>query len=203
MLRRFGMFITGMLCYYTMHCQSTPSNVQFTGFLTRSDNEYVYIQWQVKDSTDEVKYFTVEKSYNGVQWRTLDTIFKNSNAYYNYVDSLPTTGVNYYRIKASGSDGSLYSFSRRAYVGVINNLVTVYPNPAYKTLRFQMAALTKGRYLAAVFSVSGVKIAQRVIDHDGKDGYITIPLPPVAGRGIYWLVLMTKNEFYKQNFLVQ
>ena len=203
MRRRFGMFIAGMLCIYTMFGQASPHDVQFTGFLTRSDNEYVYMQWEVNDSAGEVQYFTVEKSFNGVQWQTLDTVFKNSNAYYNYTDSVPVTGVNYYRIKASGSDGSLYSFSRRAYVGVINNLVTVYPNPVYNTLRFQMAALTKGRYLAAVFSMTGVKVAQRIIDHDGKDTYITIPMPPVAGRGIYWLVLMTKNEFYKQNFLVQ
>jgi hypothetical protein len=203
MLRRFGMFISGMLCCCAAYCQSLPPYVQFTGFTAQSNNEHVYMQWTIKDSTAELQYFTVEKSNNGVQWKTLDTIFENSNAYYSYTDSLPSTGVNYYRIKASGSDGSLYSFSRRAYVDVIANLITVYPNPVSKSLRFQMAALTKGRYLAAVFSMTGVKIAQRVIDHDGKDNYVTSPLPPVAGRGVYWLVLMTKNEFYKQNFLVQ
>lgn len=201
MLRCFGMFITGMLCYSAACCQD--ATIQFTGFLIRSDNEFVYLQWQVKDSINEVNYFTVEKSGNGVQWKTLDTIFKSANTFYNYTDSLPSTGVNYYRIKAAGSDKSVYSFSKRAYVGVIDNLVTVYPNPANKSLRFQMAALTKGRYQAAIFSVTGVKIAQKIIDHDGKDSYITIPLPPITGRGIYWLVLMTKNEFYKQNFLVQ
>jgi hypothetical protein len=202
MLRSLGMFITGILCYCAAYCQNA-SDVQFTGFITQSDNEYVYLQWQVKDSLDEVHYFTVEKSNNGVQWKTLDTVYKNANAFYNFTDSLPIVGVNFYRIKAAGSDKSVYSFSRRAYVGIVDNLVTVYPNPVNKNLRFEMTALAKGRYHAVVFSVTGIKIAQKVIDHDGKDNYITIPLPPVASKGLYWLVLMTKNEFYKQNFLVQ
>jgi hypothetical protein len=201
MLRRFGFFIMGMLFYGAAYCQD--QRIQFTGFVTQSDNEYVYLQWQVKDSIDEVQYFTVQKSNNGVQWKTLDTIFKNANAFYIYTDSVPVTGVNYYRIQAAASDQSIYSFSRRIYVGVVDNLVTVYPNPVNRNVRFQMAALSKGRYQAAIFSVTGAKVAQKIIDHDGKDNYINIPLPPAAGHGIYWLVLMNKNEFYKQNFLVQ
>ncbi len=201
MLRRFGMFITGMLCYCAAYCQD--ADMSFIGFVTQSNNEYVYLQWEVKDTVGEVLYFTVEKSHNGVQWKTLDTVYKNSNAYFYYTDSLPSTGVNYYRVKANATDKSVYSFSRRAYIGVIDNFVTVYPNPVNRTLRFQMAALTRGRYQASVFSVTGIKIAQKIIDHDGKDNYITVPLPPSASKGIYYLVLMNKNEFYKQNFLVQ
>jgi hypothetical protein len=176
-------------------------NAQFTGFVTNSNNEYVYLQWQVTDSSD-VQYFTVEKSRNGVQWQTLDTILKNGNSYA-YIDSFPVTGLNYYRIQAAGSGKLVYSISRRAYVGVIDNFITVYPNPVNKNLRFEMSALTKGKYRASVYSLNGVWIAGELIDHDGKDNYVTITLPPVIGKGIYWLVLMTKNEFYKQNFLVQ
>jgi hypothetical protein len=176
-------------------------NAQFTGFVTNSNNEYVYLQWQVTDSSD-VQYFTVEKSRNGVQWQTLDTIVRNGNSYA-YIDSFPATGLNYYRIQAAGSGKLVYSISRRAYVGVIDNFITVYPNPVNKNLRFEMSALTRGKYRASVYSLNGVWIAGQVIDHDGKDNYVTISLPPVLGKGIYWLVLMTKSEFYKQNFLVQ
>ncbi|MEJ0103468.1 MAG: T9SS type A sorting domain-containing protein [Bacteroidota bacterium] len=180
----------------------TPAlNTQFTGFDTNSNNEYVYLRWQISDSSD-VQYFTVEKSKNGVQWQTLDTIPRNGNSYV-YIDSIPVIGVNYYRIQAAGSGKTVYSISRRAYVGVIDNLITVYPNPVNKNLRFEMSALTKGRYQAVVYSLNGVRVAGQVIDHDGKDNYVTIPLPSIISRGMYWLVLMTKNEFYKQNFLVQ
>jgi len=180
----------------------TPAlNAQFTGFVTNSNNEYVYLQWQIRDSSD-VQYFTVEKSKNGVQWQTLDTVPRNGNSYV-YIDSIPVIGLNYYRIQAAGSGRTVYSISRRAYVGVIDNLITVYPNPVNKNLRFEMSALSKGRYQAAVYSLNGVKIAGLVIDHDGKDNYVTISLPSIVSRGMYWLVLMTKNEFYKQNFLIQ
>lgn len=182
----------------------TPAlNASFTGFTAYSDNDYAYLQWQVADSSD-VKYFTVEKSYNGVQWTTMDTLLTSSNQdKYSYIDSLPRTGVNFYRIKAGEGNKTIYSISRRAYVGIVKNLVTVYPNPVQQNLRFQMAALIQGKYRAMVFSSTGIKIAEKMIDHDGKDKYITIPLSATTSRGIYWIVLMTKNEFYKQNFLVQ
>ena len=180
-----------------------PLNASFAGFITSSDNEYVYLQWQVADSSD-VQYFTVEKSSNGVQWKTLDTVLPSGNLdRYFYIDSLPQTGLNFYRIKASAGNKTIYSLSRRNYVGVVDNLVTVYPNPVKQNLRFEMSALIQGKYRALVFSSAGVKIAEKFIDHDGKDKYVTIPLPPAVSHGIYWIVLMTKNEFYKQNFLIQ
>jgi hypothetical protein len=176
-------------------------NAQFTGFVTNNNDEFVYLQWQISDSSD-VQYFTVEKSRNGVQWQTLDTILRNGNSYA-FTDSFPSTGLNYYRVQAAGAGKIVYSISRRAYVGVIDNLITVYPNPVNKNLRFEMSALAKGRYQAGVYSLNGTRIAGQYIDHDGKDNYVTILLPPILSKGIYWIVLMTKNEFYKQNFLVQ
>ena len=182
----------------------TPAlNASFTGFTTSSDNEYVYLQWQLADSSD-IQYFTVEKSSNGVQWKTLDTLLPNNNLVrYFYIDSLPQTGLNIYRIKASAGDKTAYSISRRNYVGIVDNVITVYPNPVKQNLRFEMSALNQGKYRALVFSSAGIKIAEKFIDHDGKDKYVTIPLSPLVSHGVYWVVLMTKNEFYKQSFLVQ
>ncbi|MBS1575966.1 MAG: T9SS type A sorting domain-containing protein [Bacteroidetes bacterium] len=178
-------------------------NATFKGFTASSNNDFVLLQWQMANS-DNIQYFTVEKSSNGLQWQSMDTVVANSNLVnYSFIDSLPETGLNIYRIKASDGNKTIYSFSRRTYVGVVNNLVTVYPNPVKQNLRFEMSALSKGKYRASVFSLAGVKIAEQIIDHDGKDKYVTIPLPPAMSRGVYWIVLMTKNEFYKQNFLVQ
>lgn len=180
-----------------------PLNASFTNFTSSSNNEFVFLQWQVTDSSN-IQFFTIEKSNNGVHWETLDTITSNSNIdNYFFTDSLPETGLNIYRIKANDGNKSLYSFSRRTYVGKVNNLVAVYPNPVKQNLRFEMTALTRGKYRASVFSPAGAKIAEQLIDHDGKDKYITIPLPSLISRGIYWIVLMTKSEFYKQSFLVQ
>ncbi|MGC4037501.1 MAG: hypothetical protein QM764_16185 [Chitinophagaceae bacterium] len=164
MLRSIVVFV--FVLFYANNNYSQDAGV---GFVTTSDNEYVYLRWQLTDST-HFQYFTVEKSDNGVQWRTLDTVAWNENVpSYAYTDSFPAEGVNYYRIKANTEEKSVYSISRRAYVGVVDNLVTVYPNPVNQNLRFEMSALLKGRYQALVFSSAGVRIAAQLIDHDGKD----------------------------------
>ena len=200
MLRSIGVFIVTVLCRFVAFSQDT-SNVNFSGFVTRSDNENVYLLWDVPDSSD-FEYFVVEKSNNGVQWKILDTVLHNGISY-RYTDNTPAVGLNYYRIEATVNGKLFYSISRRAYVSNIDNSIPVYPNPVNKDLRFQMTALSKGHYQAVVYASNGVRIAGQSINHDGKDNYITIVLPPLISRGVYRLVLLTKNEFYKQNFLVQ
>jgi hypothetical protein len=200
MLRSIGIIAISLLCRTTVFSQVADA-AKFSGFVTRSDNEKVYLLWDVPDSSN-FEYFIAEKSNNGVQWVTLDTILHTGSSY-RYTDPTPATGLNYYRIVATANGKIFYSISRRAYVSNIDNSIPVYPNPVIKDLHFQMTALTKGRYQAVVYASNGVRIAGQVINHDGVDSYVTIALPPIMSRGIYRLVLLTKNEFYKQNFLVQ
>ncbi|MCW3116615.1 MAG: type sorting protein [Chitinophagaceae bacterium] len=200
MLRFIGIIAISMLCCSDVFSQDTGT-INFTGFVTRSDNENVYLLWEVPDSSN-FEYFIAEKSNNGVRWETLDTILHNGDSYL-YTDKSPSTGLNYYRIKATANGKIFYSISRRAYVTKIDNSIPIYPNPVNKNLSFQMTALSKGRYQAVVYASNGVKIAGQVINHDGKDNYVTIALPAMISKGVYQLVLLTKNEFYKQNFLVQ
>lgn len=200
MLKFIGVLAIGILWYSNSFCQD-HGNINFTGFSTRSDNVNVYLLWEVPDSSN-FEYFIAEKSNNGVQWKTLDTIIYNGSSYM-YTDRLPLQGLNYYRIKATINGKMFYSISRRAYVSRIDNSIPIYPNPINKNVSFQMTALAKGRYQATVYASNGVKIAGEVINHDGKDNYVTIRLPSIISKGVYRLVLSTKNEFYKQNFLVQ
>ena len=200
MLRSIGVFAMSLFGCFTVFSQDS-SNLNFAGFVTRSDNVNVYLLWELPENSNW-EYFIAEKSKNGVQWNTLDTIAHNGTSYM-YTDKTPSSGLNYYRIKAAGMGKFLYSISRRAYVSSIDNSIPVYPNPVNKILGFQMTALAKGRYQAVVYSSSGARITGQQINHDGKDNYVTISLPPIMSRGVYRLVLLTKNEFYKQNFLVQ
>ena len=200
MMRCLCIVVIG-LCYSSVVFGQHTEESQFNGFVTRSDNESVFLSWEIPDSSS-IEYFIVEKSKNGLQWQGLDTVW-HDDASYTYADKSPLIGLNYYRIFASGSGRIFYSIIRRAYVGRIDNTVTVYPNPVSKNLRFQMTALAKGRYNAAVYNSTGSLIAGRIIEHDGNNNAVTIALPPVINRGIYRLVLLTKTEFYKQIFLVQ
>jgi type IX secretion system substrate protein len=200
MLKSLCTFVAGLLFCLPLFSQGAEDS-KFSGFVTRSDNESVSLFWEIPDSSD-IQHFIVEKSKNGLQWKSLDTILHMSSTY-SYRDNEPSIGLNYYRILAENSGKTFYSIIRRAYVGKIENNITVYPNPVTRNLRFQMTALTKGRYHAVVYNSAGNMIAGEVIEHDGNNNTVNLALPQTTAKGIYRLVLLTKNEFYKQIFLVQ
>src|SRR5690349_15118364 len=113
MLRCLCMFVIGLCSSLLLYSQSAEDS-KFRGFITRSDNVSVFLSWEIPDSSD-VRHFVVERSKNGLQWSTLDTVIHASNTY-TYADRQPFTGLNYYRVQAQGN-GKLYSsIIRRAYV---------------------------------------------------------------------------------------
>jgi len=200
MLRCLCMFVIGLCSSLFLYSQSAEDS-KFSGFITRSDNENVFLTWEIPDSSD-IQHFVVERSKNGLQWSALDT-FLHSSTTYSYADRQPYMGLNYYRVQALGNGKTYSSIIRRAYVGKVENFVTIYPNPVNGNLNFQMTALAKGRYNAAVYNSSGYLITGRMIEHDGNNNAVSLSLPQTISSGIYRLVLKTKNQFYKQIFLVQ
>ncbi|HVZ55424.1 MAG TPA: hypothetical protein VG870_02090 [Chitinophagaceae bacterium] len=178
-----------------------PLDLELTGFVAQSDNQRVYLAWQVA-SGSEAQEFIVERSFNGTPWYPLGTLAR-AGEQYRFVDASPQVGVNFYRLRAQGHEKTAYSFSRRVYVARIDNFIPVYPNPVRGSLRFQLTALPAGMYRAMVITASGQRIVAATIRHDGTDQYVTLALPAYCTRGIYWLVLAKKNEFYRESFLVE
>jgi hypothetical protein len=181
---------------------TTPLNVQFTGFSLKTNNEQVFIGWSIEQVIPDLQYFILEKSGNGVQWKVLDSISVNGTSY-SYVDEFPFAGVNFYRIRANGSGKHNYSIERRIYVGQVENIITIYPNPVFRNLRFRMTAMVKGIYAIDVYNSDGSRIVAQKIEHDGNDNYITVPLPINLSKGLFWLVLYNRNEFFKRSFIIE
>lgn len=181
---------------------TTPLNVQFTGFSVKTDNKQVFIGWSIEQVTLDLQYFLLEKSHNGVQWTVLDTTAV-AGTDYSKIDDAPFAGVNFYRIRAIGSGKHNYSIDRRIYVGQVDNIITIYPNPVYRNLRFRMTAMVKGNYDVDVYNSDGTRVVAQRIVHDGNDNYVTIPLPEKLSKGLFWLVLYNKHEFFKRSFVIE
>src|SRR5690242_20573324 len=126
MRRYLCMFVIGCCSGIALSAQSAEES-KFSGFRVRSNNVSVFLSWEVPDSAG-VEQFIVERSKNGLQWKTLDTVSHAAPAY-SYSDDFPAIGLNYYRVQASGGGKNFSSIIRRAYVGKIENIVTIYPNP--------------------------------------------------------------------------
>ena len=84
-----------------------------------------------------ISYYAVQRSGNGNNFTEIARLFnRNNQQQFNYVDAMPLTGDNYYRLAAVSADGAV------AYSNVLaipNNTATVkvYPNPAKNNLQVE------------------------------------------------------------------
>lgn len=179
-----------------------PLNILFKGFITTTDNKSVVLHWEIQQVISDLQYFILEKSHNGVNWQIMDTVYTLGTVYA-YKDLSPFEGVNFYQVRAAGFGKTHYSIVRRINVGYVENIITIYPNPVYKNIRFQMTAIIKGQYDLVIHDASGARITSKTISHDGNDNYVTMPLPSTMNRGMYWLVVYGRTMFYKRSFMIE
>ena len=96
----------------------------------------VKISWSTSTEANN-DYFTLEYSRDGVNFEALDNIDASGNSaqtiQYNYVDEVPSAGVNYYRLCEIGFDGTQKTFEPISIklgesISALS-VVNVYPNP--------------------------------------------------------------------------
>src|SRR6478735_2180539 len=74
--------------------------VKLLSFNAQSKNESILLNWGASTEND-LKYYTVQKSTNGVNWKDINTIMPGSSSVNNYyfTDNEKNSGVVYYRLK--------------------------------------------------------------------------------------------------------
>jgi len=97
--------------------------------------KYSRLNWTTATEMNTA-YFEIQRGSNAISFTTIGNLNAagNSNSHKNYqfVDSLPESGYNYYRIKQVDKDGAFsYSPARLVRFSInVQNLVRIYPNPA-------------------------------------------------------------------------
>ncbi len=112
--------------------------VEWLYFNAKKEKNFNNLQWATA-SEDKAAYFEVERSIDGVNFEQIGTVTAVGNSSetssYQFNDSSPFNGSNYYRLKLVNIDGS-DEFSK---IEVLDNKVddgvfNVYPNPAKNIL---------------------------------------------------------------------
>ena len=98
-------------------------------------DEDVRLEWSYE--SNNVDYFNIERSIDGVNFYYVNTIQQNTTNQYEYIDGEPLNHLNYYRIKAYSSSNTTYSN-----MTVINlnktKQILVYPQPVNNKLTINM-----------------------------------------------------------------
>jgi hypothetical protein len=110
---------------------STPAGfklLQFAGALV--DNKPM-LQWTTINDAG-VAYYAVERSVDSLQFNDIGTLPSDStgniNYTYNYTDSTPRDGLNYYRLKIQDTTAA-FSYSPIIAIQPLSTTMPVYPNP--------------------------------------------------------------------------
>jgi hypothetical protein len=117
-----------------------------------------YLKWA---TTEEVNasHFEIQRSGDARNFETIGKIAANGESKtlmdYDFWDSLPLPGANYYRLRMVDLDNS-YSFSRTIVLRFeIDERISIYPNPVADVLRIESNTPLKS---IEVFSVNGEKV---------------------------------------------
>jgi hypothetical protein len=124
-------------------------------------NNSVRVQWAGLANTS----FLLERSGDSKSWSSIANFSDASEGRFVYNDIAAISGINYYRLKSLGTDGSVnYSAIKVVHVGQSKASLKVFPNPAVRSLNVYVNAGSEQKKISAVLvNRSGQVVAQRVL----------------------------------------
>jgi hypothetical protein len=158
-------------------------------FTAQPQEHTVNLQWTTATQQNS-SYFAVERSQDGLNWSPIGQVTAAGNSQdllqYNYVDQMPMTGANYYRLQEVADDGtSVYSPVRNVNFTGAAEAITWYPNPTHDRL-----TLTSNSNLKSItLTTLDGRILQTV---EGFTSGQSIDLSRYS-FGIYFLIVRTTD----------
>ncbi|MBK8721637.1 MAG: T9SS type A sorting domain-containing protein [Saprospiraceae bacterium] len=186
---------------------STNSTIEFNlnNFTKNNDNKSVVLNWS---STNESNFnkFIIEKSNNTIDFNPIGevkTINNNSiTKNYNYIDSNPFIGKNYYRLKMVDNDNST-KLSNISVVNILNQnlkLEKIKPNPFENQLSIDFNIPNNDQIVLEIIDITGKKIIQNQYDVISGDNNIQLNTNDL-NKGLYILKISNSNITLKSKII--
>lgn len=133
--------------------------LSFSGIYKSGTNQ---LQWQTATETNS-KYFEIERSTDGIAFNKIGLIESTGNSSsiksYNFTDTKPLNGINYYRLKQTDLDGK-FEYSNIITLTTKGFSTSVFPNPASNTLTIHTGNNNLNS-IAQLYSITG-KLEQTI-----------------------------------------
>jgi hypothetical protein len=172
------------------------------------NNGLVNLDWTVTSNKD-VKFFTIEKSLDGVHFTfagTVDAVKATSTVGYKATDELFGVDASsvYYRIKVTGTDNTV-QYSKVVKISLTANgisSVTLLPNPVRNLLQINIASNTDKDVQVLIYDLTG-KLMRTTNAHVQK-GYSTIKLNDFSSwvKGVYTVKVLSGKDVFVERMLL-
>ena len=170
----------------------------------------VALEWATV-SEENNDYFSIQRSKNGENFETIGTVdgagTSNEKIEYQFIDTKPFIGMNYYMLKQTDYDGR-YEYSDLVAVKFLRKLnFSVRPNPATDYLEITFGEVSKNvifvmtpEYDAAIKIYDAVGELVYEKKFNGTFYKFNIDISPFS-QGMYFVSLTANNELYKAKFV--
>lgn len=167
--------------------------IEFTGEMIGEDN---LLKW-ITASEHNNDYFTVEQSYDGINFREIGTVTAVGNTItetsYQLYDYSPRTGINYYRLKQTDIDGA-FTYSNT--IALNRSLTSVeitelYPNPTNTDVSFEVNSAISGVMEFNMYDNTGRLIKTENLQVVAGVNAYHIPLSELSA-GVYTVSINSK-----------
>jgi hypothetical protein len=152
------------------------------------------LTWVTASEYNSYKY-EIERSNNGQNWTKIGEVNAAGNSTqqlsYQYIDSNPLQGINYYRIKQIDIDGSFtYTFIRELSFDIKFDL-SIIPNPAKDYIFITLTSAANNDIQITIFDVNGRNMAN-YDQNDFKNSILPIPVS-LYENGIYFIRIKSND----------
>lgn len=168
----------------------------FTSVKATRQDDAIIIKWKTANEIN-VSNYLIEKSGDGNNFTSVEKqAAKNALSNdYNWCDTKPFEGANYYRIRSYGTNNEIsYSEIVHVFMAKENPTVNVFPNPVKDgILNLDLVNKSPGIYGLRLLNASGQLVISKQINHSREKRNEVIRLGKYA-QGIYWLEIVKQGE---------
>jgi len=162
------------------------------------------LDWSVLNN-DEVNYFEVERSLDGINYTSIARVEQGSGSTYTYNDRLPDPHRDtYYRIRQWKRSGyNVYSEIRKLSLKDPNAKgVLLFPNPANDHIQVQLYANNNEMMKVKLFDFSGKLVSE--FNKQVRKGYNSFTISDLEQypRGLYQLVFVAGQQTYNEKLML-
>ncbi|HLG39494.1 MAG TPA: T9SS type A sorting domain-containing protein, partial [Chitinophagaceae bacterium] len=186
---------------------NSPLPVMFYEVKAFQKNNGIQVEWTNLTERDLMNYI-VERSSNGQDYIAINQQQPRSNLSdkesYSAFDAVPSSDVNYYRIKAFEISGKIiYSKVMKVETGKSIQGFALYPNPVRGSQVSVSISVKQGQYRVKVLNTAGQEVYSMRLNHQGGSMTQTIDLPSNIKPGVYNMMISGDNYREAKMFVVQ
>jgi hypothetical protein len=169
---------------------SLPLNIRWFE-VKKNAADQAELKWDGFDDPNTNYHYEVEVSRNGLNFSSIGSMQKHTNASSGPYRFLYTTnnagGLFYFRIKQVYSNGyTRFSEIRSVTLENTGSKIIIFPNPSKGVVGIKFDKFSSGKFWIQIFSAQGQKVFNKEFEGDGN----TYRQITMLQQGMYWLRLI-------------